>query len=53
MSNLMTNAHGVVRDTTGAMMSNRAGCELADRFKAIAPVAGNIRLNSNFPGKKG
>jgi hypothetical protein len=31
--------------SNGGMMSNRLGCQAADLFKAIGPVAGNIKTN--------
>ena len=37
--------------SNGAMMANRLGCQASTVFKAIAPVAGNVRTSAarNFP----
>ena len=34
--------------SNGGMITNRLGCQAADMFKAIAPVAGNMRFGNGF-----
>lgn len=35
--------------SNGGMMSNRLGCDAADLFTMVAPVAGNVRIGGDFP----